>query len=208
VNLGRWAPAALAGVALLFAACSSSPSPSATSTTTTTAAHQSSSTSTTTTTTTAAATSSSTTSSTAAVASCSIKGASAQGQGAAGTITGTIVLTNTGSTPCTVNGYPTLALYSGSQAPLTVTMVNGLTVDVSAQANAGPTTVTIAAGGTAQFAYQYSDVPAGAQTSCPQSEAASATLPNRGGSSPTFPLTMSPCNNGTVNVSPVYATSG
>ena len=207
MNLGRWAPAALAGVALLFAACSSSPSPSATSTTTTTA-HHPSSTSTTTTTTTAAASSSSTTSSTAAVASCSIKGTSGQGQGAAGTITGTVVLTNTGSTTCTVNGYPTLALYSGSQAPLTVTMVNGLTVDVSAQANAGPTTVTIAAGGTAQFAYQYSDVPTGAQTSCPQSEAASATLPNGGGSSPTFPLTMSPCNNGTVNVSPVYATSG
>jgi hypothetical protein len=206
VSPRRWAPAALAGVALLFAACSSSPSPSAssTTTTTTTAAHHPSTS--TTTTTTAAASSSSTTSSTAAVASCSIKGASGQGQGAAGTITGTVVLTNAGATPCTVNGYPTLALYSGSQAPLTVTIINGLTVSVSAQANAGPATVTIAPGSTAQFAYQYSDVPTGAQTSCPESEDASATLPNGGGSSPTFPLTMSPCNNGTVYVSPVYAT--
>jgi hypothetical protein len=187
-------------VALLFAACSSSPTHSAGSTTTTAAHHPSNRT----TTTTAAATSS-TTSSTAASASCSIKGASGQGQGAAGTITGTIVLTNAGSTPCTVNGYPTLALYSGSQAPLTVTIVNGLTVNVSAAANAGPSSVTIAAGSTAQFAYQYSDVPTGAQTSCPESEAASVTLPNGGGSSPTFPLAMSPCNNGTVYVSPVYA---
>jgi hypothetical protein len=199
-----WALAALAGVALLFAACSSSPSPSASSTTTTAAHHASHSTSTTTT----AAASSSTTSSTAAVASCSIKGASGQGQGAAGTITGTIVLTNTGSSPCTVNGYPTLALYSGSGAPLTVTIVNGLTVNVSAQANAGPSSVTIAVGGTAQLAYQYSDVPTGAQTSCPESEAASVTLPNGRGSSPSFALTMSPCNNGTVYVSPVYATTG
>jgi hypothetical protein len=204
VTLRRWAPAALAGVALLFAACSNPPSPSASSTTTTRAAHPPS----TSTTTTTAAGTSSTTSSTAAVTSCSIKGVAGQGQGAAGTITGTIVLTNAGSGPCTFNGYPTLALYSGSQAPLTVTMVNGLTVSVSAQANAGPATVTIAPGATAQFAYQYSDVPTGAQTSCPESEDASATLPNGGGSSPTFPLTMSPCNNGTVYVSPVYATSG
>jgi uncharacterized protein DUF4232 len=196
----RWALAALVGAALLFAACSSSPSRSASSTTTTTAHHAADRTTTTT-----AAPSSSTTSSSAAVASCSIKGASGQGQGAAGTITGTVVVTNAGSTPCTVNGYPTLALYSGSQAPLTVTVVDGLTVDVSAAANAGPSPVTIAAGSTAQFAYQYSDVPTGAQTSCPESEAASFTLPNGGGSSPTFPLTMSPCNNGTVYVSPVYA---
>jgi hypothetical protein len=197
----RWALAALAGVALFFAACSNSSSPSASSTTTTAAHHPSDRTTTTTT----AAASSSTTSTSAAVASCSIKGASGQGQGAAGTITGTIELTNAGSSPCTVNGYPTLSLYSGSGAPLTVTIVNGLTVNVSTAANAGPSSVTIAAGGTAQLAYQYSDVPTGAQTSCPESEAASVTLPNGGGSSPSFPLTMSPCNNGTVYVSPVYA---
>ena len=143
MTLRRWALAALAGVALLFAACSSSPSPSATSTTTTTRPPTTPSTATTTTT---AAASSSTTSSTAAAASCSIKGVAGQGQGAAGTITGTIVLTNAGSTPCTVNGYPTLALYSGSGAPLTVTIVNGLTVNVSAQANAAPSTVTHRAG--------------------------------------------------------------
>jgi Domain of unknown function (DUF4232) len=200
----RWALAAVAGVALLFAACSSSPSPSASSTTTTAAHHASDRTTTTTT----AAASSSSTSTSAAVTSCSIKGASGQGQGAAGTITGTIVVTNAGSSPCTVNGYPTLGLYSGSGAPLTVTIVNGLTVNVSAPANAGPSTVTIAPGGTAQVAYQYSDVPTGAQTSCPESESASVTLPNGRGSTPAFALTASPCNNGTVYVSPVYATSG
>ncbi len=186
---------------MILAACSSSPSKSAssTSTSTTTGHHNTAST----TSTTAAPASSTTTS--AAATSCSIKGASGQGQGAAGTITGTIIVTNVGSTPCTVNGYPTMALTSGSGAPLTVTIVDGLTVSVSPQANAGPSPVTIAANGTAQFAYQYSDVPTGAETSCPSSEAASVTLPNGGGSSPSFAFTASPCNNGTIHVSPVYA---
>ena len=199
----RWALAALAGAALLLAACSSSPSKSARSTSTTAGHHASNQT----TSTTAAPPSSSTTSSSAVAAQCSIKGSSGQGEGAAGTITGTIILTNVGSGPCVVNGYPTLTLTSGSGAPLTVTIVDGLTVNVSSQANAAPSNVIIVAASTAQFAYQYSDVPSGAETSCPSSEAASVTLPNGGGSSPSFPLTMSPCDNGTVHVSPVYATT-
>jgi hypothetical protein len=201
VSTRRWALATMAGVALLLAACSSSPSKPASSTTTTHAQHHN----VVTTTSTTAAASSTTTSSAAVTTACSIKGAAGQGQGAAGTITGTIVLTNVGTSSCTVNGYPSIALSSGSGAPLTVTVVNGLTVDVSAQANASPSAVVLGVGGTAQMAYQYSDVPTGSQTSCPQSEAASVALPNGGGSSPTFPLTMAPCNNGTVYVSPVYA---
>ncbi len=200
MNIRRGALAALAGVALLFAACSSSPSHPASSSTSTTGHHGSA----TTTSTTTAAASSSTSTSAAVATTCSIKGSSGQGQGAAGTITGTIVLTNAGSTSCTVNGYPTLGLYSGSGAPLTVTVVDGLTVNVSAQANAGPSPVVVPAGGTAQMAYQYSDVPSGNQTSCPESEEATVTLPNGGGTSPTFPLSLAPCNNGTVYVSPVY----
>jgi hypothetical protein len=203
VSARRWALATMAGVALLFAACSSSPSKSASSTTTTGAHHHN----VVTTTSTTAAASSTTTSSAAVTTACSIKGTAGQGEGAAGTITGTIVLTNVGTASCSVNGYPTLGLTSGSGAPLTVTVVNGLTVNVSAQANASPSAVVIAAGGTAQMAYQYSDVPTGNETSCPQSEGASVTLPNGGGASPTFPLSMAPCNNGTVYVSPVYAAS-
>jgi Protein of unknown function (DUF4232) len=203
VSHRRWALAALAGAALFLAACSSSPSPSASSTTTTAGHHAEDGTTSTT-----AAPASSTTSSSAVTVACNFKGSSGQGEGAAGTITGTVVLTNVGSTPCSVNGYPTLALTSGSGAPLTVTIVNGLTVNVSAPANAAPSPVVIGPASTAQFAYQYSDVPTGAETSCPSSEAASVTLPNGGGSSPSFPLALSPCNNGTVNVSPVYTTSG
>ena len=107
-------------------------------------------------------------STTAASTACNhITASPGQGQGAAGTITGTVTITNTGTTPCTADGYPMIALFSGSGAPLTVTIVNGLSVSLSPAANAPPSPVTVAPSSTAQFAYQYSDVPVGAQTSCP-----------------------------------------
>ncbi|HEY6474314.1 MAG TPA: DUF4232 domain-containing protein [Acidimicrobiales bacterium] len=198
----RWALAALAGAGLCLAACSSSPTAHNSTTTT---AHRATSTTAPTTTSTTAAT---TTSSAAASAACAHVSASAGGsQGAAGTITGLVTVTNTGSTPCTVNGYPTMALYSGSGAPLTVTMVNGLTVSISAQANAAPTSVSIAPSSTAQFAYQFSDVPVGAETSCPTSEQASVTMPGATTSSGSFALAIDPCANGTIHVSPLYKPS-
>jgi hypothetical protein len=118
-----------------------------------------------------------------------------------------VTVTNTGTTPCTVDGYPTVALYSGSGAPLTVTIVNGLTVSVSPQASAPPSSVTIAPSSTAQFAYQFSDVPVGSETSCPTSEQATTTMPGASASSAYFALSITPCNNGTIRVSPVYKTS-
>jgi hypothetical protein len=200
----------LAGVALLFAACANDNNPGGHGSTTTTHRPASTtSTSSTTSTTSAPATTKPATPTTgAAAAACShITAAAGQGQGAAGTITGVITVTNTGPSACTVNGYPTMALYSGSGAPLTVTMVNGLTVSLSPPANAGPSAVTIAPSSTAQFAYQFSDVPVGAETSCPSSESVSVTMPGATSGSPSFALAIAPCNNGTIRVSPVYATS-
>jgi hypothetical protein len=191
---------ACAGFAL--AACSSSPSKPKNVTTTT---HATSTTSASTTTSTAA---SSTTSTAAASTACShITASPGQGQGAAGTITGLVTVTNAGTTSCTVDGYATMALFSGSGAPLTVTMVSGLTVAVSSAANAPPTSLSVAPGSTAQFAYQYSDVPVGSETSCPTSESASVTLPGSTTASPSFQLAIGPCGNGTIRVSPVYAGS-
>ena len=86
-------------------------------------------------------------------------------------------------------------------------MVNGLTVSISPQAGAPPSSVTIAPSASAQFAYQISDVPVGAETSCPTSEQATTTLPGASTSSPYFPLAIAPCNNGTIRVSAVYKTS-
>jgi hypothetical protein len=116
-------------------------------------------------------------------------------------------VTNTGTSTCTANGYPTVALLSGSGAPLTVTMVNGLSVDLSGPANAAPSPVSVAPSSTAQFAYQYSDVPVGSETACPTSEMATVTLPGATVASPTFGLAIGPCGNGTIRVSPVYAPS-
>jgi hypothetical protein len=194
----------VAGAALVLAACGSSNPPKKNSNA---AAHNATTSSTSSTTSTTSAPSSST-STTAASAVCAhVSAAPGQGQGAAGTITGTVTVTNTGSSPCTAMGYPTLALASGSGAPLTVTMVNGLSVDISEAANAAPTTVTLAPSGTAQFAYQFSDVPVGSETSCPTSESASVTMPGSTTSSPSFQLAIGPCGNGTIKVSPVYAGS-
>jgi hypothetical protein len=196
--------AVLAGASLCLAACSNSPSPND-ATTTSTAAHHATTSSSTTTPTTAATTTSSTA---AAAPACSHISASAgQSQGAAGTITGVVTVKNTGTTACSAKGYPTIALYSGSGAPLTVTMVNGLTVSVTPQASAPPSSVTIAPSSTAQFAYQFSDVPVGAETSCPTSEQATTTMPGASGSSGYFALSIDPCGNGTIRVSPVYAAS-
>lgn len=197
----RWTLAVLAGAGLLLAACSNSPSPKHSATTTTHHATTSSASTT-------SSTSASTTSSTGAASpACNhISAAAGQSQGAAGTITGVVTVTNTSATPCTVDGYPTVALYSGSGAPLTVTMANGLSVSVSPQASAPPSSVTIAPSSTAQFAYQISDVPTGAQTSCPMSEQATTTMPGASASSPYFALAIAPCNNGTIRVSPVYKT--
>lgn len=201
MNAPRWALALLAGAAFVLAACSSSPSTPKHSTTT---AHATTSSTSSTTTTSVSTTTS--TSSPAASSACShITGSPGQGQGAAGTITGVITVTNTGASPCTVDGYPTVALFSGSGAPLTVTMVNGLSVTLSTAANAPPSSVVVAPSSTAQFAYQFSDVPVGPETSCPTSESASVTMPGAPTASPTFQLAIGPCGNGTIRVSPVYA---
>ena len=201
----RWALALVAGAAVVLTACSSNPSTPKKVTTTTHAA--TSTTSSSTTTTTSAATTTSTSTAATSTACTHITASPGQGQGAAGTITGVITVTNTGTTSCTANGYPTIALLSGSGAPLTVTMVNGLSVTVSSAANAPPSTVTVAPSSSAQFAYQYSDVPVGSETSCPTSESASVTMPGSPTASSTFQLAIGPCNSGTIRVSPVYAGS-
>ena len=104
-------------------------------------------------------------------------------------------------------GYPSVALFSPSGSPLTVTVVDGLTVSLSPPANAAPSVVTVAPFSTAQFAYQLSDVPVGTATSCPASSTATVTMPGSATASPRFALAVAPCANGTVRVSPVYATS-
>jgi hypothetical protein len=205
VTLPRWALAFVACAAVVLAACSSSPTTPKQNHATSTTRAATSTTSASTTSTTAASTTSPT--SAASTACTRVTGSPAQGQGAAGTVTGVINVTNTSTSPCTVNGYPTMALFSGSGAPLTVTMVDGLSVTLSAAANAPPSSFSVAPSSSAQFAYQFSDVPVGSETSCPTSESADVTMPGATTASPTFQLAIAPCGSGTIRVSPVYASS-
>ncbi len=197
-----------AGATIFLGACGNSTPSHHTTTTTTSRAPATSSTTSTSTTSSivTTTTSASTTTTTVAVpTACNRISASAgQMMGAAGTITGLITLTNSGPTTCVMNGYPVMALYSGTGAALVVTMMDGLTVNLSPAANGPPTAVSIPPAGTAQFNYQYSDVPVGSETSCPTSEMAEVTPPGGRAASPNFAFTADPCGNGTIRVSPVY----
>jgi hypothetical protein len=196
-----------AGASVGLVACSN-PAPTPrhrTTTTTTTSLPPVTSSSTTTSSTTAATSTTSTTTSVASTPCNRISASAGQMMGAAGTITGVITLTNTGTATCVMNGYPGMALFSGSGAPLVVTVVDRLTVNLSPPANGPPAAVSVSPAGTVQFAFQYSDVPVGSETSCPTSAMAQTTAPGASAASPNFALAADPCGNGTIRVSPVYA---
>jgi hypothetical protein len=107
-----------------------------------------------------------------------------QGEGAAGTVFASVVLTKTSSGSCRVDGYPLLTLQDKMGAILT-----SKTLDVSpvefpaAQANQPAKSQTIRFGATlsVQFTVSGSDVTV----------------------TPVYPL--EPCNHGTVWVSPFYS---
>jgi len=194
--------AALAGTGLMAAGCShhSTPSGSSTSTTQVTSSTTSRSS-------TPSSTSPSSTTTSAGTAVChDVTAASTGSQGAAGTIVGTISLTNDEASTCTMMGYPTMALFGAGGTTITVTMEDGLTVDVSGPATQAPALVTLAPAAQAEFTYQYSDVPSGTETSCASSTMVGAVPPGAtSGSSPQIALSLDPCDNGTIHVSPVYA---
>jgi hypothetical protein len=185
------------------ASCSSSPNHKTASSSTT------SSTSAPATTTTASTsvsnTSVSSTSTTAASGCAGVTAAAGQGQGAAGTITGTVILSETAGATCPMMGYPAISLYSSSGASIVVTMVDGLSVDLGGAANAPPAPVTLSPSSKLEFSYQFSDVPSGNQTACPSSATARVTPPGSSTATAMFPLMLSPCDNGTIRVSPLYA---
>jgi Protein of unknown function (DUF4232) len=187
---------------VLAAACSSSPSPSHPTTTTTTAVHR-----TTTTTTAVSPTTASTTTTTGIAACAQVSGTPGQIQGAAGTIIGTITLSEVGTGTCTINGYPTLVRFNSSGTTVVTTMVHGLTVNQSGPASQPPSLVTLTPTQNAEFTFQYSDVVTGSETSCAVSSSLTVTTPGATSASAPITLSISACNTGTVEVSPVYAAS-
>jgi Protein of unknown function (DUF4232) len=196
---------ALLCAGLIAAACSSSPG---SHTTTGTTAHSHKTTTTTSTTSVPPTTASTSTTTTAGVTACRLVTATpGQAQGAAGTIVGTITMTPVGSGTCTMEGYPVLARFSSSGASVPITIVNGLTVNLSGPPTQPPSVVTLTSGQQAEFTFQYNDVVTGNETSCATSTTISVTPPGASAASAPVPLTMAPCNNATVEVSPVYAAS-
>jgi len=193
--------AALACVGLVAAACSSKPG-SPTSTGTTGGSHR---TTTTTQGTSATSTTASPTTTTGIAACAQVTATPGQSQGAAGTIVGTITLAPVGTATCTMEGYPAQARFSSSGATVPITVVNGLTVNLSGPPTQPPSVVTLSSGQQAEFTFEYSDVPTGNQTQCAGSATVTVTPPGATTASAQVPLTMAPCNNGTVEVSPVYA---
>lgn len=210
--------AVLVAGGVVLAACSSGATSASRSTTTSTTTHPSTTSTTThrsTTTTSGGTTSTSTTSAAstttgAALATCLATQLSLQphqGGGAAGTISLTVSMTNTSSTTCTLEGYPGMQLLSAQGTPIPTTVVRGgLAGDLSAEGAKPPSLVTLSPGQVATFALQYEDVPVGNETTCPTSAKAEITPPNDTAPA-VVALVVSPCNGGTVHVSPVYPAS-
>jgi hypothetical protein len=195
--------AALVGVGLIAAACSSKPGTN-TTTGTTGGSHQTTST---TASTSVTSTTAGTTTTTGISACAQVTATPGQTQGAAGTIVGTITLAPVGTATCTMEGYPVLARFSSTGATVPITIVDGLTVDLSGPPTQPPSEVTLSSTQQAEFTFQYSDVVTGNETSCASSTTVSVTPPGASTASAQVPLTMAPCDNGTVKVSPVYAAS-
>jgi hypothetical protein len=103
-----------------------------------------------------------------------------------------------------MDGYPTMALFYAAGTTIPVTIVDGLTVDISSEANGPPTSITVSPSQGADFTYQYSDVPSGNETSCPSSTRVSVTPPGSSNGTAPIDLVLAPCDNGTIRVSPVY----
>jgi hypothetical protein len=194
--------AALVCAGLIAAACSSKPAAHTSTTTTGSGSHT-----TTTTATSVPPTTAGTTTTTGIAACAQVTATPGQAQGAAGTIVGTITLTPVGSATCTMEGYPALARFSSSGVTVPITVVDGLTVNLSGPPTQPPSPLTLSSGQQAEFTFEYSDVVTGSETSCASSTSLTVTPPGASVASAQVPLTMAPCNNGTVEVSPVYAAS-
>ncbi len=128
-----------------------------------------------------------------------------QGGAAAGTIVLSVSMRNASATACTLQGYPGMQLLGAQGTPIPTNVVRGgFSGSVPAAVSQAPSLVTLAPGFTASFWLQYEDVPVGGETSCPSSAKAQITPPND--TSPALvALAISPCNGGTVHVSPVLA---
>lgn len=132
-----------------------------------------------------------------------LAGQVASTNGGAGHVQVVITLTNHSSAACAMDGYPALRLLGAGAQPLPTTVIHGGAMSF---ANRSPKPVQLAAGAVASFDIEYSDVPSGSETSCPQALALAVTPPG-GAGVVHVPLHAVACSHGTLHVSPVVAGS-
>jgi hypothetical protein len=123
-------------------------------------------------------------------------------QGAAGTQFDTLELANISGTSCTLDGFVTVQMLDASNAPMP-------TIDLPAGGMLagfpGPSPFMLPPGASSQFVIAWSDVPVGAETTCPAASHLQLTPP--GAAAPVTldipPPAVAPCNSGTIDVSPL-----
>ncbi len=122
-------------------------------------------------------------------------------QGGAGTIEVTVELRNTGSTSCTLDGFPGLSVVSadGSDVPGTVQPGGPLRFE-----SVAPSLVTVAPGAAGYVNIGLPDTPGAGQTSCPTASSLAVTPPGLA-SALTVPVQLQVCAGGTIHVSAVFA---
>jgi hypothetical protein len=177
-------------------------------------------TTTTTTTTTAAHATTTTTSTTVPVSEVcegqNFSGLYNTGEGAAGTVYATVTLTNTGTTSCTLHGWPIITLQDKLGGLLTSALVDvpstsnsfqflaGSASGLTSQANKAPATLTVAKNATTTFALAYSDVPVGT-AACENAVSVSVQFAkDQTPVSLTPSEPVQPCGNGEIWLSPFY----
>lgn len=120
--------------------------------------------------------------------------------GAAGTIELTFSLTNIASVSCTMQGYPGVLLLDASGAALPTTVIRGGSLSFE---NIAVTAVSLSPAEIAYFNLGYSDVTA----PCSMASQVEVTPPNSTAHASVPVTSLRACNNGTLTVSPVFASS-
>lgn len=125
-------------------------------------------------------------------------------EGGAGTIELTVTVTNRGSTPCSLDGYPGISLLASDGASVPVAVQPGGPL---AFEQVAPSVVVLASGQRAEVNLGISDVPAAGEPTCPTVTTVAVTPP--GAQTPVDVATdVQVCSGHDVDVSAVYAASG
>ena len=120
-------------------------------------------------------------------------------EGAAGTIFDTFRFTNNLTVPCTFFGFPGAQMLDAQNNPVPTQVIRSGDFLTNLP---GPALVTVPPGGSAFFTLSWSDVPVGNETTCPQASQLAVIPPNE--FAPLLvPVSLAPCNAGTVHVSAI-----